>query len=181
MIRGFIQEGDSRIIMLNTNPQSAVFYLCKVRSCMHVHPSHVLLCAKWSVCMRCFQTVTIRFPMNTYRDCELMMMQMYINIIVTSLWLDCVQAFREQRFNPAYVWISPGWYQQGWWKADESYLDSLNCTISDIEQQLNRSLVLLAHPNSVSIIMGSVVIFAAQYNNLKHYFFFESIFTAFRS
>jgi hypothetical protein len=27
----------------------------------------------------------------------------------------------------------------------------LNCTTSDIEQQLDRSLVLLAHPNTVRI------------------------------
>ena len=68
------------------------------------------------------------------------------------LCLSCdhvIQAFKEERFYPGYVWITPGWYQQGWWKADEDYLRGLNCTTSDIEQQLNRSLVLLAHPNTV--------------------------------
>ena len=60
------------------------------------------------------------------------------------------QAFLEGRFYPGYVWITPGWYQQGWWKADEDYLHSLNCTTSDIEQHLDRALVLLAHPNMVS-------------------------------
>ena len=60
-----------------------------------------------------------------------------------------IQAFKEERSYPGYVWITPGWYQQGWWKADEDYLRSLNCTSTGIEQQLSRSLVLLAHPSTV--------------------------------
>ena len=81
---------------------------------------------------------------------------MYITARVYPSCDHTVQAFKEERFYPGYVWITPGWYQQGWWKADEVYLRSLNCTISDIEQQLNRSLVLLAHPNMVRNALGQV-------------------------
>ena len=83
--------------------------------------------------------------------------QAYITARVYPSCAHNVQAFKEERFYPGYVWITPGWYQQGWWKADEVYLRSLNCTTSDIEQQLNRSLVLLAHPNyTVRKALGQV-------------------------
>ena len=81
--------------------------------------------------------------------------EMLSNVCLCLICCDhVIQAFKEERFYPGYVWITPGWYQQGWWKADEDYLRSLNCTTSDIEQQLNRSLVLLAHPNTVRNIMS---------------------------
>ena len=66
-----------------------------------------------------------------------------------------IQAFKEERSYPGYVWITPGWYQQGWWKADKDYLHSLNCKSSEIEKQLERSLVLLAHPNTVKVYYWS--------------------------
>ena len=64
-----------------------------------------------------------------------------------------LQAFQdvEERSYPGYVWITPGWYQPEWWKSDEEYLRTLNCSSSDIEQQLNRSLSLLVHPNTVRL------------------------------
>ena len=60
-----------------------------------------------------------------------------------------MQAIEEGRMYPEYIWLSPGWYQGGWWRDDEAYLLSLNCSLTSLQQQLDRSLALLPHPNNV--------------------------------
>jgi hypothetical protein len=60
-----------------------------------------------------------------------------------------MQAIEEGRLYPEYIWLTPGWYQGGWWRDDEAYLLTLNCSLSSLQQQLERSLTLLAHPNNV--------------------------------
>ena len=59
------------------------------------------------------------------------------------------QAIEDGRQYPEYIWLTPGWYQGGWWRDDEDYLLSLNCSLTSLQQQLDRSLALLAHPNNV--------------------------------
>ena len=63
--------------------------------------------------------------------------------------LSNMQAIEEGRQYPEYIWLTPGWYQGGWWREDEAYLLNLNCSLTSLEQQLERSLALLPHPNSV--------------------------------
>ena len=41
---------------------------------------------------------------------------------------------------PRYVWITPGWYQDNWWKANPS---DRNCTSEMMEQVINSSLAVI--------------------------------------
>ena len=67
-----------------------------------------------------------------------------------------------RRFYPNYLWIIPGWYSENWWKDFPlDYLTSLNCTLTEVEQVLHRSLTLLPVPglhnstNGASIVTNS--------------------------
>ena len=53
-----------------------------------------------------------------------------------------IQAYHRNMISPRYVWITPGWYQNYWWK---SYFGSVNknCTREILELTVNGSLSLL--------------------------------------
>ena len=53
-----------------------------------------------------------------------------------------IQAYHRNMISPHYVWITPGWYQNYWWK---SYFGSANknCTREIMELAVNGSLSLL--------------------------------------
>ena len=69
-----------------------------------------------------------------------------------------MQAIEEGRQYPEYIWLTPGWYQGGWWRDNEAYLLSLNCSLTSLRQQLERSLTLLPHPNTVRDIADSIAL-----------------------
>ena len=51
---------------------------------------------------------------------------------------------------PNYLWIVPGWYSDNWWREFPDYLTTLNCTLTQVEQVLNRSLTFLPVPGNIN-------------------------------
>ena len=49
-------------------------------------------------------------------------------------------------YHPGYVWITPGWYGDGWWRSDEAPGGSINCTDREMQRVLDRSLAVLQYP-----------------------------------
>ena len=83
------------------------------------------------------------------------------------------RAIEEGRMYPKYIWLTPGWYQGGWWSDDEAYLLSLNCSLTSLQQQLNRSLALLAHPNNVRITLLAIFMIRTRVSQLTQNWMWE--------
>ena len=67
------------------------------------------------------------------------------------------QAIHDSNYYPSYVWITFGWYGKEWWKDEEEYLRSINCSSSDVVTALNRSLALQPHPFTVRNSTGKFI------------------------
>lgn len=59
-----------------------------------------------------------------------------------------------EMYHPSYVWITPGWYGEGWWMVGGE--ESLNCTLQQLETVLNRSLTVTVEAQNSSSISGQV-------------------------
>lgn len=64
------------------------------------------------------------------------------------------QAFHMEMYHPGYVWITPGWYGEGWWMVGGE--ESLNCTLQQLETVLNRSLTVTVEAQNSGSISGKV-------------------------
>lgn len=64
------------------------------------------------------------------------------------------QAFHMEMYHPGYVWITPGWYGEGWWMVGGE--ESLNCTLQQLEAVLNRSVTVTVEAQNSSSISGQV-------------------------
>ena len=60
------------------------------------------------------------------------------------------KAYQYFRHYPNYLWIVPGWYSDNWWREFPDYLTTLNCTLTQVEQVLNRSLTFLPVPGHLN-------------------------------
>ena len=67
------------------------------------------------------------------------------------------KAHQYHRHYPNYLWIVPGWYSDNWWKEFPDYLTTLNCTLTQVEQVLNRSLTLLPVPGHLNSTTAGVI------------------------
>lgn len=59
-----------------------------------------------------------------------------------------------EMYHPGYVWITPGWYGEGWWMVGGE--ESLNCTLQQLETVLNRSVTVTVEAQNSSSISGQV-------------------------
>ena len=50
------------------------------------------------------------------------------------------QAYHRNMTAPRYVWITPSWYQDNWWKENPS---DRNCTLEMMELVINGSLAVV--------------------------------------
>ena len=74
-----------------------------------------------------------------------------ITIIAVDQFLVCLsKAYQYLRHYPNYLWIVPGWYSDNWWREFPDYLTTLNCTLTQVEQVLNRSLTFLPVPGNIN-------------------------------
>lgn len=64
--------------------------------------------------------------------------------------LFCCQALRRNLSSPGYAWIIPGWYGDEWWRDRVSGIE-INCTLEDLEDFLNSSVVVVSqYPDSLN-------------------------------
>jgi len=71
-----------------------------------------------------------------------------------------LQAFNMGLYHPEYVWITPGWYGEGWWKVKgvegTGGGRSLGCTQQQLEMVLNRSLAMTMEAQRSNSTVGQV-------------------------
>lgn len=79
--------------------------------------------------------------------------------------LFCCQALRRNLSSPGYVWIIPGWYGDEWWRDRVSGIE-INCTLEDLEDFLNSSVVVVSqYPDSLNdttVTTSGIVSFGIQ-------------------
>lgn len=79
--------------------------------------------------------------------------------------LFCCQALRRNLSSPGYAWIVPGWYGDEWWRGRVSGIE-INCTLEDLEDFLNSSVVVVSHYpdslNDTAVTTSGIVSFRIQ-------------------
>ena len=79
-------------------------------------------------------------------------------VSVLIIFLLCFsKAYQSRRYYPNYLWIVPGWYSDNWWREFPDYLTTLNCTLTQVEQVLNRSLTFLPVPGHLNSTTAGVI------------------------
>ena len=105
-----LQDRDYRIIIINTSPPLAHAVLCEV--CLHVEAVN-------------YNNSTQYITLTLYR-----LLHAWVFIYM--------QAFCRGYFAPKYIYVTPGWYSNGWWR--HNYGNTCMYTRDDaenVEQQFN--------------------------------------------